>query len=123
MIKNRNTQEVRIQKNPFGGKGEIYRWFYFSKEDASLVKTVNEASMTPGSYSALHGWENAYEIMYFLEGEGTYQKDDEGPVPIKAGDVVLHKPGERWSIHNTSEKPLRYLVVLVTSDEEVRPLK
>lgn len=51
-----------------------------------------------------------WELYVFLTGTGTV-RTLEGPTPARAGDVVLHPPGEAHQFTNTGTANLLYLLI------------
>jgi uncharacterized cupin superfamily protein len=61
------------------------------------------------------------EMMFILEGEGTYHCGTESG-PIKAGDLIAAPPGDGSTAHqieNTSTAPLRYLTFSTNLEPEI----
>jgi uncharacterized cupin superfamily protein len=61
------------------------------------------------------------ELMFILEGEGTYHCGAES-APVKAGDLIAAPPGDGSTAHqveNTSDAPLRYLTFSTKLEPEV----
>jgi len=61
------------------------------------------------------------EMMFILEGEGTYHRGSES-APVRAGDLIAAPPGDASTAHqieNTSEAPLRYLTFSTKLEPEV----
>lgn len=61
------------------------------------------------------------EMMFILEGEGTYHCGLES-APIRAGDLISAPPGDGGTAHqieNTSPAPLRYLTFSTKLEPEV----
>jgi uncharacterized cupin superfamily protein len=57
-----------------------------------------------------HAHAAQWEFFYILSGEGTVHRDGEN-FAVKAGDAIMHPPGEAHQIRNTGTSELRYLLI------------
>lgn len=55
-----------------------------------------------------------FEAIYMLEGEGTLEIADESHV-IQGGEAVVFDPQKLHGLVNYSDKPMRYMVILVAA--------
>ena len=95
----------------FGGKGLFRRASYYSDKDGILPFTViGETEMEPGSYAGIHTQPDQHELLYILEGQGSFTMEGE-TMEVKQGDALMAPAGTNFALSNTSAKPLRYLVV------------
>ena len=73
---------------------------------------VDYAVLPPGASIGRHRHGRNEELYLVLEGEGTMQLDGQS-FPVRAGHVVLNRPGGEHGLVNTSQAPLRIFVVEV----------
>ena len=83
---------------------------------------VSVAQVPPGKRAfPKHAHHVNEEMMFVLEGEGTYHCGSESAA-IKAGDLIAAPPGDGSTAHqieNTSSAPLRYLTFSTKLEPEV----
>ena len=83
---------------------------------------VSVAVVPPGKRAwPKHAHHVNEEMMFILEGEGTYHCGAES-APIKAGDLIAAPPGDGTTAHqieNTSNAALRYLTFSTKLEPEV----
>ncbi|MEZ4673490.1 MAG: cupin domain-containing protein [Caldilineaceae bacterium] len=53
-----------------------------------------------------------FEAIYMLEGEGTFEIDDESHT-IQAGEAVVFDPRKLHGLVNYTDRSMRYIVILV----------
>ena len=75
-----------------------------SGADASVVI---QFSIPPGKRLGRHT-DTAEESQFILSGSGELLRD-EGVAPLRAGDVVVLKPGEAHDLRNTGSEDLRVI--------------
>ena len=101
----------------------------FESEFASLGKGIGAkklgvsiAVVPPGKRAfPKHAHHVNEEMMYILEGTGTYHCGAESG-PVRAGDIISAPPGNGATAHqieNTSDKPLKYLTFSTKLEPEV----
>lgn len=72
---------------------------------------------TAGGKTPPNTHRHAHEMFFVLQGEGRAFCDDEPPVPIRAGDALLVRPGTAHVIENTGTGKLYTLTVMVPDEE------
>lgn len=66
----------------------------------------------PGTEAANHHHEGAAHFMYILEGAGTCFADEQ-PFPVRAGDVVYYRDGERHYLRSDAQLGMRFVEFFV----------
>jgi mannose-6-phosphate isomerase-like protein (cupin superfamily) len=94
----------------FGGQGRFRRWSLFGPLDAPPFTVVAETEMAPGAFVGLHVQPDQQEILYVLEGQGTFRIDGR-EAAVSQGDAILARAGSNFGLRNTADGPLRYLVI------------
>ncbi len=95
------------------GRGEILFHRPFSAGDFSGPwNFVDYAVLPPGTSIGVHTHGANEELYVVLEGEGTMHLDDR-EFPVRAGSMVLNRPGGTHGLRNDGDAPLRLLVVEV----------
>lgn len=87
--------------------------FGIGDKDARQVKGIaryGELTVGPGGESAVVSYPAEEQIYYILEGAGTLIYGSKR-APIKADDFMYLPPGVAHGVVNTSDKPLRLLVM------------
>ena len=96
-----------------GGEGRIGFHRVFEASDfAGPWNFVDYAVLPPGASIGRHRHGRNEELYLILEGEGTLQLDGR-TIPVRAGHVVLNRPGGEHGLLNSSQAPLRLFVVEV----------
>ena len=68
-------------------------------------------ALAPGETCCpFHAHAAQWEFFYILSGEGTVRRNDQD-FTVKAGDAILHPPGEAHQIRNTGAGELLYLLI------------
>ena len=57
-----------------------------------------------------HAHAAQWELFYILSGAGTVRRNGES-FAVKAGDAIMHPPGEAHQIRNTGTDELQYLII------------
>lgn len=70
-----------------------------------------------GSSVGMHSHHGDFEAYFFLEGTGLYQTDD-GEYQVEAGDVTIVDNHGSHGIKNIGDKPLRFIALILYSDEK-----
>lgn len=109
-IARRETTEPAEIEGLFGGKGHFRRWTYYTEAAAPPFTVIAETEMAPGARVGLHTQPDQQELLYILEGRGSFTLDG-STREVKAGDVILARTGTHFGLSNPSTHPLRYLVV------------
>ncbi|NWF84302.1 MAG: cupin domain-containing protein [Bryobacteraceae bacterium] len=99
--------------------------FGIGDKDARQVKGIaryGELTVGPGGESAVVSYPAEEQIYYILEGAGTLTYGTK-KAPIKAEDFMYLPPGVAHGVVNTSDKPLRLLVMgyKIPKDVKVEP--
>lgn len=102
---------VRPQRREalFGGRGEVLVESLLGDVCAPFTVALN-CELSPHGFVGEHVQSNEDELCIVLDGEGTIRVDG-APRLVRAGSVVGLALGQRLSIENTSDAPLRYLIV------------
>ena len=66
----------------------------------------------PGTEAANHHHEGAAHFMYILEGGGTCYADEQ-PFPVKQGDIVYYRDGERHYLRSDARTGMRFVEFFV----------
>ena len=86
------------------------RWTHYDDKGAPPFTVIAETEMAPGAFAGLHTQPDQQELLYILDGRGSFEIDGQTS-DVKAGDAILARAGANFALTNTSKKPLRYLVV------------
>lgn len=73
---------------------------------------VDYAVLPPGTSIGIHTHGENEELYLVLEGEGLMHLDGY-EFPVKAGSVILNKPGGTHGLKNNGDKPLKIFVTEV----------
>lgn len=96
-----------------GGEGRIgFHRLFEARDVRGPWNFVDYAVLPPGASIGRHRHGRNEELYLVLEGEGTMQLDGQS-FPVRAGHVVLNRPGGEHGLVNTSQAPLRLFVVEV----------
>lgn len=99
----------REEVKPFTTKdGSEIRELLAYRNSCIKQQSLAEAILPPGSATEEHYHPKAEEIYYLLEGTGRMKLADEER-DVKPGDAIAIPPGERHTIRNTGDTPLRFL--------------
>jgi mannose-6-phosphate isomerase-like protein (cupin superfamily) len=92
----------------------------FSPEDEMVIGVYRDGvdirhvivrNFEPGQENGLHIHPENAHCIYVLEGSGEVFYRDEGPIPIKAGQIWIVPRGKEHGIRNTGSTRLSYLGV------------
>ncbi len=103
------TEPIEIE-GMFGGQGRFHRWTHYTETDAPPFTVIAETEMAPGARVGLHTQPDQQELLYILEGRGSFTLDG-STHEVEAGDAILARAGTHFGLSNPSPHPLRYLVV------------
>jgi len=93
-----------------GGKGLGNNARVFEPADFDTpLRFINYVEMEPGSSIGLHRHGENEEVYVVLAGDGLMTVNDERRA-VKAGDVILNKPGWQHGLENTSGQILKLFV-------------
>jgi quercetin dioxygenase-like cupin family protein len=92
-----------------GAWGEFHA-YYEGATAATPAMLVGIADIKPGQQNHAPHTHADEEFLYVVEGEGTWTLGDK-TMPAHAGDILYSAPNVRHGIKNTSDKPLKWLVV------------
>jgi len=113
MLRRQDAMEVKELISCHGGKGIIRSRRVLLKEDSELgIQFMHDDIIQPGDSVGEHLHDDSEELYFIVSGEGTMIIDHK-EVSIKAGDVSLVRRGHSHGIKNTSDRPMRLLVVEV----------
>lgn len=90
------THFLEVGKDEFKGKGRLY------------CKNV----LKPGSSIGLHEHVGDFETYVVLSGEGLINDNGE-ETPVKPGDVIITKNGEKHSLENTGSVDLEVMALIL----------
>jgi uncharacterized cupin superfamily protein len=113
-MKTLNLYDLPLEEvTAHGGEGKIFFNRVFS-EEAFLGpwNFVDYAVLPPGASIGVHTHGENEELYLVLEGQGIMHLDGE-TLPVRAGSVILNRPGGTHGLRNDSEAPLKVFVVEV----------
>ncbi len=100
-----------VQRNLFGGRGEVSVWDLMQGQPAPPFGAVLSCELEGGGRVGAHKQEQLPEVVIGLEGEGEATVDGEVR-PLGPGDLVHLPLGSVLTLTNRSATaPLRYLIV------------
>jgi mannose-6-phosphate isomerase-like protein (cupin superfamily) len=109
IVRNYLEASGRVQSIHGGqGLGKNARVFEAADFDTPL-RFINYVEMEPGSSIGLHRHGENEEVYVVLSGDGMMTVNDERRA-VKAGDVILNKPGWQHGLENTSDQTLKLFV-------------
>jgi glyoxylate utilization-related uncharacterized protein len=95
------------------GEGEIlFNRVFDDKAFRGPWNFVDYALLPPGTSIGIHTHGENEEVYLVLEGEGLMHLDGD-EFPVKAGSVILNRPGGTHGLRNTGQVPLKIYVVEV----------
>ena len=69
--------------------------------------------IAPGAVTGKH-YHPGHELLYVLEGSGTWEVEGQPPLSMKAGDSFYQPPNQAHNVKNDSEAaPLKNVVFLI----------
>ena len=93
-----------------GGKGVGKNARVFEAADFDTpLKFINYVEMEPGSSIGIHRHGENEEVYVVLSGNGMMTVNDERRA-VKAGDIILNKPGWQHGLENVSDQTLKLFV-------------
>jgi len=99
----------RVDSIPYTTKdGSLIRELMHPVRHASRSQSLAEATLAPGSKTALHRHRLTEELYHVIEGSGTMTLGHESFV-LRIGDTVCIAPGTAHRVENTGATPLRIL--------------
>lgn len=111
ILKKDQMEEVR--PHMVGGEGECTVRQFLPVDcayGAGRLFAVN--TLEPGCSVGYHKHQGEYEVYYILEGVG-HVVDDGEEYDLAAGDMMQCRDGFSHSIENRSDKPLRFLALIL----------
>ncbi|MDX2176635.1 MAG: cupin domain-containing protein [Candidatus Sumerlaeia bacterium] len=107
----RNFLDHPVVEGPaHGGAGSMRSAFLYGAEDfATALRFVIHTEIPPGASIGYHTHGNNEEVYVILEGGGVMTVNGEAR-RVRAGDVLLNKPGWSHGLANDTDAPLRILV-------------
>ena len=116
IVRNYFEAEARIKPSP-QGKGLVKHVHLFDQADFETRLKFNiYCEIEPGSSIGYHRHGENEEVYVVLEGQGVMTVNDQART-VKAGDVILNKPGWSHGLKNTFGEMLRILVFEVNKEE------
>lgn len=122
MIEHKKVEENRVefkQVDRADLKDRIFHWpdiQEFRDEEATkkvFYETPNTVGavwcMNPGQSLPIHSHEVADDIWIVIEGTADYYPECGQMVPIKAGDIIVARAGEKHGMTNNSDKKFMML--------------
>ncbi|HYD84581.1 MAG TPA: cupin domain-containing protein, partial [Opitutus sp.] len=98
-------------RNSSGDWGSIHIHTPETASSAGLASLLTaELEFLPGKQFQPPHQHPEEELQYIVEGGGTWFLNGEN-IPIEKGDLMYAKPGDLHGISNTTDAPLRFLVV------------
>jgi len=79
-------------------------------EDVNAIACFGELTVDPAGESKIVSYDKQEQIYYILEGNGTLIYGDE-KVPVKKNDFMYLPVGLKHGISNTSEEPVKLLIM------------
>ena len=86
------------------------------EEHIPHIRILAVITLEPGCSIGAHLHENESEAFYILEGEPTILNDGEY-ITLHPGDAHLCRNGDKHSLMNRSDKPIRVLAIIPTMAE------
>jgi mannose-6-phosphate isomerase-like protein (cupin superfamily) len=113
----RNFKQVAGEKKPsHDGTGLVDHVYLFTQDDLETnLQFVLLCVLEPGSSIGYHQHGENEEVYAILGGSGLMRVNDEMR-EVRAGDVVLNKPGWSHGLENHADVPLKMLVFEVNKD-------
>lgn len=98
-----------------GGKGELQMTHFLEAEKDEFKgkgRLFCKNTLKPGSSIGLHEHVGDFETYVVLSGEGLV--NDNGDLqPVKPGDVIITKNGEKHSLENTGTVDLEVIALIL----------
>lgn len=110
----RTVSEVKEQAVDIGTETAHYRplfgWGDPNVEDVNAIACFGELTVDPSGESKTVSYDKQEQIYYVLEGAGTLIYGDE-TAPVKKNDFMYLPVGVKHGIANTSQEPVRVLIM------------
>ena len=113
----RKVQDQKIESKCIrNGIGETEMHLICESVDELYGKgrMFNLMVIEPGNSIGEHAHEGDNEIFYFLSGKGEYN-DNGTIVEVGPGDTTICSDGERHSLKNTGDEPLKFIALILYS--------
>lgn len=110
-----NALEKVITEKARGGIGEMTCMFAFQAgkgPEGSALQMLSSNTLHPGSSVGFHQHIDNEELYVIISGDGTFYDNDEKPVQVGAGDMMLTLKGQSHGLTNTGKEPLNFLAVI-----------
>ena len=110
MKKNKRVIKTTYKEiQPYTTKdGSIIRELMHPEVQGNSNQSLAEATITPGTATALHRHNLSEEIYHFTGGRGQMTLDEE-TFEVVMGDTVWIPPGSLHRLQNTGKEPLKLL--------------
>ena len=103
------SEDIKLKETSSGELFTVLLGRHESK-GASKQHTVAMVEVPPGKKSSPHYHKEREESYYFLEGEGLARIESK-EAKVKKGDLVFSRPGQKHEFINSSNSPMKYLVI------------
>lgn len=113
MFKSYEMMETAVKHNAQGGEGSPHFRYLFSAEElgrrADMMAVI---TLEPGESVGVHPHTDNGEAYFILEGGATMTEDGETRI-LGVGDAEFCADGHTHSIRNHTDKPMRFLAVIL----------
>lgn len=110
MIKRHLTEVKEEASSLEGAKGCTVQWL-ISKEQGAKRFAMRLFTLQPDGIIPLHVHEDTEHEIFIIEGQGFFD-DDEKKIPVKEGDTLFVPAGEKHSISNQTQNPLKFICII-----------
>ncbi len=105
--------EEKIIEHANGGKGSIILEPVAGPDILKdKCRLYVKATLKKGCSMGVHQHKGDGEIYYILQGQGLYTDNDE-TYPVKPGDAMFCKNGDRHGLENTGEEDLVFMGLVI----------
>ena len=118
MIIRKEDRFLEKRECPVGGTGVVMQHHFLSKEDScntGRLFAINE--LQPNSSVGEHTHKGDFEIYVILEGTAVV-RDNGVEQELHEGDVMLCRDGDSHSMENRTDKPIKFLAIVLYTPEK-----